>query len=85
MFIPVFITASYTTTFCSTTDGYVCLTKRNTQIKETSQRKKACLSNVKDPKGETKFQVRVKTAFANMPTARAQYLVTAFMISNKIL
>ena len=40
---------------------------------------------MKDPKGETKFQVTVKTAFAIMPAARAQHLVTAFMISNKIL
>jgi hypothetical protein len=40
---------------------------------------------MKDPKVETRFQVRVKTAFVIMSTARAQYLVTAFMISNKIL
>jgi len=80
---PIFITASYTTTFCSTTDGYVRLTKRNTQI--NPRKKTACLSNVKDPKGETRFQVRVKMAFAVTSMARAQYLVTAFTISNKIL
>jgi len=61
----VFITASYMTTFCSTTDGYVRLINRNTQIKETSLQKKACLSNVKDPKGETKFQVKSKNGFCH--------------------
>ena len=39
----------------------------------------------KTQKGRPSFRLRVKTAFAITPTARAQYLVTAFMISNKIL
>jgi hypothetical protein len=61
-------------------DMSVLIKKYTTQ----SQRKAACLTNVKDPKGDTRFQVRVGMVFAVKTTARAQYVVTAFTTCKKI-
>jgi hypothetical protein len=52
------------TTFCTTEDRYVGLTKINTQIKETSQRKRACLSNVR-PKRADNISGKNKNRFCH--------------------